>query len=217
MPEICTIRIINTMNIRYFIYIFLTITLFSCHLSAQQFNGGVLAGVGATEISGDNIWGPNKAGLYFGAFVNRYISNKSSFQMELNYVQKGSRENPDSTNSYSSYLLRLNYVELFLNYKWDFAPKLTLEGGPSFGVLIKSYEEADGQTYDFDPFNQFDLSLNIGLYYSLRDNLRLNTRYSNSIIPVREWTGGISYGSNKGQYNEVLSFTLQYQINKPTK
>lgn len=203
------------MNIRFVILGLLGWSLMSFSLKAQKFNGGILFGVAAAEISGDEIWGPNKAGIYAGAFVNTYISNKSSLQMEINFIQKGSRKNPDSLNQYTFYLLRLNYTELFVNYKWDFAPKFTLEGGPSFGVLVKSYEEADGQTYGFDPFKSTDLSVNIGLYYNLLQNLRLNVRYSNSVIPVRKWTGGIGYGLNQGQYNEVLSFTIHYQINKP--
>lgn len=206
------------MKTKYLIAILLLSFFNSFMIKAQKFNGGLLFGVCATEISGDYIWGPNKPGIYGGAFVNAYSSEKSSFQMEINFIQKGSRKIPDSSNNYSSYLLRLNYVELFLNYKWDFASRFTFEVGPSFGVLISNYEEADGLQGEYGPpFKSSDLSINAGLYYSLLQNIRLNIRYSNSILPVRKWPGGISYGLNKGQYNEVLSFTIQYQINKPVE
>jgi len=194
----------------FYVGLLLVITLSFANLATgQQFNGGILGGVAAAEISGDRLEGPNKAGVYAGGFVNRYFTQKSSFQMELNFIQKGSRKNPDSLD-YSTYLLRLSYVELFLHYKWDFAKAFTLELGPSYGILIKSYEEADGQILTEPPFNNGDLSGNIGLFFTLTDHLRFNLRYSNSILAVRPHSSGETYKWNQGQYNEVLSFTFHY-------
>ena len=190
--------------------IFLATSLFS-----QRFNGGILAGLSTSEISGDRLEGPNKAGIYAGGFVNTYFTDRSSFQMELDFIQKGSRKNPDST-SYDSYSLKLNYVELIVHYKWDFGNRFTLEAGPSLGILINSppYEEADGQviTGRDPPFKSTDLSLNIGLFISLTERWRFNVRYSNSILAVRPHASGQTYKWNQGQYNEVLSFTFYYQL-----
>jgi hypothetical protein len=199
------------MNYRYALLIVFSMIVLPLTLSSQEFNGGLIGGVSASEISGDRLEGPNKAGVYAGGFVNRYFTEKSSAQMELNFVQKGSRQNPDSTNGYSSYLLRINYVELFTHYKWDFHHLFTLEVGPSLGVLISQYEEADYQLLD-NPFNLFDLSLNIGLFYHLNPRWSFNIRYSNSILPVRPHSGGTTYKFNQGQYNEVLSFTFHYLL-----
>ena len=181
-------------------------------LFGQQFNGGLIGGLSTSEISGDRLTGPNKAGVYAGGFVNTYISKLSSFQMELNYIQKGSRKNPDTLDNSNFYLLRLNYIELFFHYKWDFAQRFTLEAGPSFGILIKSYEEADGQILTEPPFNTGDLSGNVGLFFSLTQRWRFNVRYSNSILAVRPHASGQTYKWNQGQYNEVLSFTLHYKL-----
>jgi len=185
----------------------------SLHVSGQKFNGGFLAGIGAAEISGDRLEGPNKAGIYAGAFVNRYFTKRSSFQMELDFVQKGSRKNPDSLD-FSTYLLRLNYVELFVNYKWDFGERFTLETGPSLGVLINKppYEEANGQLLTEPPFQRTDFSFNIGLFFALTERWKFNARYSNSILAVRPHSSGQTYKWNKGQYNEVLSFTFHYTL-----
>jgi hypothetical protein len=46
----------------------------------------------------------------------------------------------------------------------------------------------------------------------LLKNLRINIRYSNSILKVRDHSSGATYRMNQGQYNEVLSFTLHYAI-----
>ncbi len=198
---------------RFKIYLIFIFSITTMALTAQEFRGGVLGGLAASEISGDRLQGPNKAGFYLGAFVNRYISQRSSFQMELDFIQKGSRENPDSANNFQSYLLRLNYVELPVHYRYDFHERGTLETGLSLGVLIHSYEEANGYEWVSGPeFNRTDLSFNIGAFYSITERLRINVRYSNSILAVRPHSMGQTYRWNKGQYNEVLSFVLFYEL-----
>lgn len=195
------------------ILILLLLVFSVSELVAQDFNGGILGGLAASEISGDRLSGPNKAGIYAGAYVNRYFSPRSSVQMELDFIQKGSRSNPDSTNNYESYLLRLNYIELPVHYRYDFIEKASLEAGLSLGVLIHSYEEANGYEWTSGPdFKPIDLSFNFGLFYSIFDNLRINVRYSNSILAVRPHSQGQTYRWNKGQYNEVLSFVLFYDL-----
>jgi hypothetical protein len=199
------------MNLRNLLFILFFMSLGPV-LIGQQFNGGLIGGLSMSEISGDRLTGPNKAGVYAGGFVNTYISKKSSFQMELNFIQKGSRKNPDTLDNSNYYLLRLSYIEMFLHYKWDFSELFTLEAGPSFGVLINSYEEADGQILTEPPFNTGDLSLNVGLFFSLTQRWRFNVRYSNSILAVRPHASGQTYKWNQGQYNEVLSFTFHYKL-----
>lgn len=197
------------------IRLILLISIFSLSftgLLAQDFNGGVLGGLATSEVSGDRLQGPHKAGLYLGGFVNRYISQRSSFQMELDFIQKGSRENPTEENGYYKYLLRLNYIEIPVSYKYDFSKNGSLETGLALGVLVNYYEEANGseQVAGAGDFETFDFSFNIGAYYTLVDDLRINIRYSNSILPIRPHAGGTSYMLNQGQYNEVLSFVLFY-------
>lgn len=190
------------------------ITTISFSICSQDFNGGILGGVNATQVFGDNYSGPNKAGLYLGMFVNRYFSNRSSIQLELDYIQKGSRKNPDgSTGDYDTYLLRLNYIELPVLYKYDFAEKGTLETGLSLGVLVHSYEEANGSTeVSGEDFNSVDFSFNLGAYYTFAKNFRINLRLSNSIIPIRPHASGQTYRLNRGQYNQGIAFILHYII-----
>lgn len=181
-------------------------------LNAQKFNGGILAGLSTAEISGDRLEGPNKAGIYAGFFVNRYFSERSSLQMELDFIQKGSRKNPDSLD-YSTYLLRLNYVEIPVHYKYDFHKRSTLEAGIGTGVLLYNYEEADDlEITESREFKRIDLSFNIGAFFNITRYLAFNVRYSNSILAVRPHSKGQTYRWNKGQYNEVLSFTFHYII-----
>ncbi len=180
---------------------------------SQDFHGGVLFGVAGTEISGDRLSGPHKAGLYLGGFVNRNFGERSSLQMELDFIQKGSRKNPDSL-SYDSYLLRLSYIEVPVHYRYEFAERASFEVGLSLGVLVHSYEEVNTIEGKYGPdFKPLDLSFNFGLFYALTKKMKINVRYSNSILAVRPHSNGQTYRWNRGQYNEVLSFILFYQFN----
>jgi hypothetical protein len=78
--------------------------------------------------------------------------------------------------------------------------------------LLKSYEETDGQILTGPTFKSGDLSGNVGLFFSLTQRWRFNVRYSNSILAVRPHSNGQTYKWNRGQYNEVLSFTLHYKL-----
>ena len=200
------------MKLRILSIILLLIPL--VYSNAQSFKGGLLGGISGTEISGDRLEGPNKAGLYFGGFVYHDLAPKHTLQMELAYIQKGSRKNPDSVNL-DSYLLRINYVELLFHYHFNFHPLMSIETGLSYGVLVNSYEEANGyEIQRIEPeFKPGDFCFNVGFFYSITEKLRFNVRYSNSILYVREHGSGATYRLNKGQYNEVLSFIFFYQFN----
>jgi hypothetical protein len=189
------------------------ITAFAFSAIGQDFNGGVLGGINATQVFGDQWSGPNKAGLYVGAFVNRYFSKRSSIQLELDYIQKGSSKNPDpSTGDYDEYKLKLNYIELPVLYKYDFAPRGTLETGLSLGVLIKQDEYAYPPPTSGKEFNTIDFSFNLGAYYSFAEYWRINIRLAHSIIPIRPHASGQTYRLNKGQYNQSIAFILHYVI-----
>jgi hypothetical protein len=82
--------------------------------------------------------------------------------------------------------------------------------------MAHSYEEADGWELD-DPFNPLDLSIGVGLYYRIFDNLKFCVRYSNSVLPVRNNPSGGTWTLKLGEYNEVLSFTFYLTMLNPEK
>ena len=59
-------------------------------------------------------------------------------------------------------------------------------------------------------YKKYDFGVCAGINYYLSDNIILNTRISNSILPIRPHVSEATKGWNKGQYNTVLSFTINY-------
>ncbi len=115
-------------------------------LEAQMFRGGMHAGLTASEVSGDDAGGPDKLGWFASVFTNRDISEFSRLQLELTYIQKGSRvykepwddihgngnlgfglkndnddEPPDPDDGYRDYRFNLHYVEIPVFFIFDFS------------------------------------------------------------------------------------------------
>ena len=184
---------------------------------SQQFHGGITAGVSATQVAGDNLSGYNKAGIFFGGYVNLDIGKNSSLQMELTYFQKGSRVNPDSTNNFQQYKFRANYVELPLFYKYK-AGKFRVFAGPSLGFLIGHYEEANYQRLDNTPnYNKpanITLQLNLGIGFFITEKLGAELRTNNSVLNIRSRnvTGDVSRFGSFGQFHDALVISLFYRI-----
>jgi len=192
------------------------------NLQAQNFAGGIILGLSTSQVSGDDLGGFNKAGLLAGFFANKSLSPLLSFQMEMTYIQKGSN-NPNMNNSehlqdYEKPDISSSYIEIPLLLKYHQSAVLKIEGGIQFANLIKAYyNDTYGEisTTTIDPFIDYDIGLLIGMDYKFSANLSLNTRISNSILPIGEedYNHPTTYNSTrKGKYNSVLSFAIHYNF-----
>ena len=201
--------------------IFLCCGFLTISIQAQNFGGGAILGLSTSQVGGDDLGGFNKAGLLAGAFVNIPISELLSFQMEMTYIQKGSN-NPNMNNSeHSNYLkedISSSYIEVPLLLQYHQSNKMKIEGGVQLAYLINGYyNDLNGKIpiYSVDPFIEYDFGLLLGIDYKYSENISLNTRLSNSILPIgaEDWDIVNSYNSSrKGKYNSVLSFAIHYNL-----
>ena len=202
-----------------------TILLFcgflSLSIKAQNFGGGVILGLSTSQVGGDNLAGFNKAGILAGAFANTPISELLSFQMEMTYIQKGSNNPKMNDAEHSNYLkedISSSYIEVPLLLQYHQSNKLKIEGGVQLAYLINGYyNDINGEipTYSVNPFRKNDFGLLLGIDYKYSENISLNTRLSNSILPIgaEDWDIVNSYNSSrKGKYNSVLSFAIHYNL-----
>jgi hypothetical protein len=181
---------------------------------SQKFSGGVVAGIAGTQVKGDGLSGPDKAGVCFGPFINYKLSDRSALQLQLEFFQKGSRKNPDSLNLYS-YLLRLNYIQIPVMYQYRFNKKFGAETGLSYATLISEDEEEYGYTFASEdkPFKNRDISFHLGMHWYISDNLTAEFEFSHSLLYIRKHGSGQTYLFNQGQYNHTLLLAIQYKIN----
>ena len=189
--------------------------------NAQNFGGGILLGLSTSQVGGDNLAGFNKAGLLVGAFANKSISSLLSFQMEMTYIQKGSNNpnmNKDDHKNYEKEDISSSYFEMPFLLQYHQSEVLKIEGGVLGGYLIDGYyNDLNGKIpiYTVNPFIKYDFGLLLGIDYTFSNKLSLNTRISNSIIPIgsEDYNHQNLYNSSrKGKYNAVLSFALHYNF-----
>ena len=181
--------------------------------SSQAFRGGFLAGVSTSQVTGDGYGGFNKAGLEFGAFVNTKISEKMLAQFEIEFIQKGSRKNPDSGSTVVDRLiLRMDYVQVPILLKY-YQNSFYIEGGLYAGLLLNFYmEDENGEITDyvldgpFKPIKSTDFGYLMGLGYEFKEHYALNTRFSNSITNVKEYESGAQRWLDSGWRHIVVSF-----------
>lgn len=187
------------------------LTMLSGPYAQNTFKAGVLGGMTATQVDGDNYGGYDKIGVLAGGFVHTDISDKFILQMELSYIQKGSRKYPNpKEGDYTEFLIRLNYVEvpLVLRYRLN---QFRIEAGPYYGRLIKSYmEDISGEIPIDPPFKDYDMGGIFGASYYFNDQLAVNWRTKASLLPIRDIEPYISYWFNKGWYNLELNLSLRY-------
>ena len=197
---------------------------------AQSFRGGFQAGLTASEVSGDLSGGPNKLGWYASVYTDISFSPYTYWQLEIMYIQKGSREfnDPETPEDgvFRDYRFNLQYVEVPVVFKFDFsvferlpyADWLTGEIGLSVSRVVGHFETNDEGAENTDlmalerPFHAGELNILAGFYFPVRENLSVHFRYSQGVTPLRPHTGGTQTWYNRGQYNSVWSLGLAYLI-----
>ena len=187
---------------------------------AQEFGGGIILGLSTSQVGGDNLAGFYKAGLLMGIFANKSISEILSFQMEMSYIQKGSN-NPNMNDynhiNYSKQDISSSYIEVPLLLQYHQNNKLNIEAGVQAAYLIDAYyNDLYGKmSNNINPLISYDIGLLLGINYKYSKHISLNSRISNSILPIgaEDYEGQAGYNSyTKGKYNTVLSFALHYNF-----
>ncbi len=191
--------------------------------AGQGFDGGLRAGIAASEVSGDNLGGPDKLGWFASVFTSTGLGAYSRVQLEMLYIQKGSRSRPNEKNNFYDYRFSLQYVEVPLLFIYDFplgenlrhGGRLSLEAGLSLAFLVAALEKENDLEIDLaqeKPYNDAELNVLLGLYYPVANRLKFHLRFSQGITPLRPHLGGSQTWYNRGQYNTVWTFGLAWSL-----
>jgi len=182
---------------------------------AQKFEGGLLAGLCASQVAGDTYSGYDKAGVFAGGYVSLPLSNRVDIRLELDYIQKGSRKNPKpELDDYDSYLMQLGYVEMPLLFQFHIGSKLVAETGPAMSFLLHSREEIDQVEGTNNPFKKQNLSIIAGISFPVTVKISAGLRTVNSLFSIRQdrVTGDVWRIWDYGQFNDVLVLSFGYKL-----
>lgn len=193
----------------------ITVLVFPLLSFTQNFKGGLLAGMSATQVDGDTYSGYNKAGFIGGVWVSHVFNDVFDIRSELKFIQKGSyrRFTDGSGGTTGFYSIRLNYAEMPFLLEYKHRDDIIPFAGISFGYLWKAIEKNADGTYPEDElalFQKFEFAANAGVEYKLNESFSFGASFSYSILPIRKHKGNISYRLDRGQHNNVLQFYIRY-------
>lgn len=201
----------------------MTVCFFFQDADAQErrFNAGLIAGLNASQIDGDQLAGFNRIGVTAGIRGSAVLSERFDLNVEMLYSQRGSR--PDIFNALlePDINISLQYAEVpvyigFYDWKKDDYYKVKVHAGVSYGRLIKAstldaYVDDQVDLEDLsDSFNSNDLSWIIGasIYFSKHFGMTLRyTRFVNKLFnPAKAGINGPALRSY------FLTFRFEYNF-----
>lgn len=181
---------------------------------SSSFQFFVHAGLNASQVGGDGLQGFNKLNLAAGIGVERTINENFDWQLEINFLQKGSRKVADPENGdLTEYKMALTYAQVPIIVEYKYNEKISLLGGPGIGFLLSS-KETDflGEIQDTPEFNTLDLAFIIAAKYQFAEKFGAELRLDQSLLPIRTKGGDdlpILVGS---QFNTAVGVFLSYTI-----
>jgi len=183
---------------------------------SQRFDGGALAGFNASQVEGDTFKGFHKPGVVSGFYVETDIAPAIFAAMEIKYSQKGARKK-STLKDPTTYLMRLNYIELPVYLAFRTSEKGAVIAGLSTGFLLSAVEKDEYGEFpqeDQNEFNTLDLEPLIGFQFDFLDNLKADLRFSMSVTPTRGKPVNTNYYWQNNQFNNVITLALYYQIGR---
>lgn len=187
---------------------------------SQSFFGGLELGAVTSQIDGDGNDGFHKFGFTGGGFVGLELSDIFDIQLELRYIQKGSKSSVDDA---SSFKIRLDYVEMpliasanlgFIKINGKKIDWITFELGFALDALVYANQTFSGANEDTDRWRPICLNGILGLKFTLVPKLDLGFRVNTSITSayagnfmketIRFW--------QKGAFNDALELVLYYRF-----
>ena len=114
--------------------------------------------------------------------------------------------------------ISMSYIEIPFLIQYKQSDKINIEAGILLAWLINGYyNDLSGKIPSENlPFTENDIGLFVGIDYKYSKKISLNSRISNSIIPIgsedNNNTVNVFNSTLKGKYNSVISFALHYNI-----
>ena len=211
------------MSRKLILLIIIVVLITSAKSYAQRIMGAVIAGVNATQVDGDEVFGYHKFGLNAGLAAIVPFDDHWAISIENIYSQKGAHQRSVYLDSLDgSYDLKLNYLDVPVLLQYTDKDIATFGAGMSWGRLVGITEQRNGYpltgtTLQSGIYQSSDFNILLDVKFRIIDRLRFNVRYAYSIRPIatREVIDSKTGKPNiRDQYNGMFTFRLYYVFNE---
>ncbi len=185
----------------------------------RTFQGYLGVGLNASQVDGDGVAGYHQGGLSVAPAVAFKLGGRFYMNFEMAYHAVGARWSPNQDfYPNQNYISKLRYVAvpLFLNYH-DPDGKVRLGAGIMYGQLFAAKEQINFYAVEnpLSTFKRRDLSWMANLQYMFAPKWGLDTRFSYSLLYIRQYDNSIYKGNSvgnsvagAGQFNNVITVRL---------
>ena len=168
------------------IFIFSFLVFQENALAQQRFKAGLVFGLNASQIKGDDSAGYNRLRIHGGLRAIAKLQDKTDLLIELLYSQRGSFDNGEQFFN-GDLDINLEYVEIpvMLAYKdWykedeDYY-KVQVTGGLMFSRLLKATAQGSRHDAQVENFNNNDYGLTIGADFFFNKHFAIGGRWNRS-------------------------------------
>ena len=198
----------------------LCLLLASFSLEAQTFKAGLILGLNASQIDGDDVGGYSNPGLRAGIRASTMFNNeKLQLDTDMLFSQRGSRPSANEVNIIGlDWSFRMDYVEVPVTLRYsdwyvedgDYY-KVYAKGGLSYGRFFRSKHSDLSPFRNIDEYiNNNDLSITAGMGVYLKKHLQAEINYTRSIFPFYVRQVGLPWGRSLIGY--FVSIQFMYEI-----
>jgi len=167
----------------------------------KSFNAGLMFGLVGSQIDGDQNVGYTKVGISTGIYTQFSLDKNWYLQLEMKYLQKGSRLADNKHRRY--FKIKLDYVDIALLPYFQYDKKWTFGAGLSYSYLVNARMEDSYGEIDPDKYGFFSSDYNIigTVKYSLNEHWNLEARMAYSLWYITE---------HPRQFNNFITLHLIY-------
>ncbi len=186
---------------------------------SQRFKAGIIAGVTASQIDGDESAGYHKVGLQAGLKGIAILKPKQQASIEILYTQRGCRSEPQT---YPLYNTTLNYIEVPL--QWHYSDWLAEAGdeadnfyriqfnvGASWAYLLgykDKYEDGFGIAAALPDLNKNSFCGMLGVSFYATRNIGFTFRWQRAFNNLYNPQDGTNYASSLNEHS--LTFQTMF-------
>lgn len=170
----------------------------------QEIGFGLVTGVSLAQIDGDNLSGYHNIGPYGGLKGVVPLKDEWEAELQINFVQKGTRS---TANHFGYYNVTLSYLAfpLLVNYVWE-ESRLVFSGGLSPNYLIHGTEDRGfGKEVITEDVVKVDVTGTLAVGYQLTDHTMARVRVCNSLLSIRK-------SINEYWLNRSIIFAFEFML-----
>ncbi len=210
---------INTYYFPVLAAAFLWLPLTAQGQQTQRFKAGIIAGVTASQIDGDESAGYHKVGLQAGLKGIAILKPKQQASVELLYTQRGCRNEPETFPYYNT---TLNYIEVPLQWHYsdwlveaaddanDFY-RVQFNIGASWAYLLSyedKYEDGYGIAAALPDLNKNSFCGMLGVSFYATKNIGFTFRWQRAFNNLYTPKDGTNYASSLNEHS--LTFQTMF-------